>query len=339
MATIRRLDRRLAVKIPCSAGTAIGDIVELISDNMVAPISSEASIKIVGEVAAIEEVDGDFYATVQGRFRVYRDDRIAGANDVDAAGPFFFDAAGEIQDWVGAIHASSTGNEDGPFTFDSGVDDVLKLTVNSYGGGTVQTVNLPHATMTTSELVAWLNAPVSLTSTNHDTFTLVLDTSDVFKVTIGNLAAQTIILRAGVARPAADIAAEIEAVAIGFHATTVTVAEEVFIVITAVDRSHSIQIMTDVHDCNAVLGFAEATTAPPVLGIVASVTALNYLKLTAMNKTDHLIVGTDAADANVTLGLTEATTTDTPAPVDAAAIAGMVLAAALNDATCKTLEY
>jgi hypothetical protein len=193
--------------------------------------------------------------------------------------------------------------------------------------------------MTTAELVAWLNSPVVRTSTNHDTFTLVLDTSDVFKIKIGALDPQTIKLLAGVGRTAAAIAAEIDAVAIGFHATTTAVAGEVFIVLTAASRADSIEIQTDAMDCNAVLGFPETTVAPAVLGIFASVTADNYLKLTAMNKTDHLVVGTSAADANVTLGLTETTYTDTPAPVGAAAIAGMVLAAAAENATCKTLEY
>jgi len=97
----------------------------------------------------------------------------------------------------------------------------------------------------------------SVTSSLAETYAIVSATSDVVSVKIGGDEKQVFTLTAGAARTATQVAAEINATAVGF---VVTVATDGKLVFTALQINQSIEVTAETHTANTVLGLTAGVT-------------------------------------------------------------------------------
>jgi hypothetical protein len=97
----------------------------------------------------------------------------------------------------------------------------------------------------------------SVTAANAGTFAVVAATSDVVGIKVGGDEKQTFTLTAGAARTAAQIASEINATAVGFVVTVNADDKPVF---TALNVNQSIEVTTETHSANTVLGLTAGVT-------------------------------------------------------------------------------
>lgn len=86
----QKLTNTLAVSFTCSGTEAVGDYVEIVSDNTVAKPTAAGSIKVVGTVDHI--ANGSTTCTVQTRFLRRHERTVSGAIGV---GPFVIGADGK----------------------------------------------------------------------------------------------------------------------------------------------------------------------------------------------------------------------------------------------------
>jgi hypothetical protein len=85
----------------------------------------------------------------------------------------------------------------------------------------------------------------------------VAATSDVVGIKVGGDEKQTFTLTAGAARTAAQVAAEINATAVGFVVTVNANDKPVF---TALNVNQSIEVTAETHSANTVLGLTAGVT-------------------------------------------------------------------------------
>ena len=97
----------------------------------------------------------------------------------------------------------------------------------------------------------------SVTAANAETFAVVAATSDVVGLKVGGDEKQTITLTAGAARTAAQVAAEINATAVGFAVTVNADDKPVF---TALNINQSLEVTAETHSANTVLGLTAGVT-------------------------------------------------------------------------------
>lgn len=96
----------------------------------------------------------------------------------------------------------------------------------------------------------------TVTGTAEETYAITLDTNDHVKVSINGGSGQDITLTAGETRTAAQVAADINAVATGFTADGTTG----YVKLTADNIGEDLAIQTVTHDAYTTLGFTVATT-------------------------------------------------------------------------------
>lgn len=346
---LQRLDKVLSVCLPCAATDALGDVVELLGDNLVGKLENTASKAIVGEI--VKKVTAGQYgwdsaeeaASIETPFTMHRDDRVSGAACV--AGPFVYNAAGKVINYAGAAAAKATGTVAEPYELVVSTND--KIVVTGTTGG-AQTVTLTAgAARTAQSIVDELNGVATHTGSATGVKTVVLDNNDKLKVTMGSDVAQTITLAPGVGRTMASIAAEINLVANGFVAS---VDGSDHLVLTANARplgtpQKNMIIGTVTHDCYTLLGLTAATYAPKLVSgscyaRVIDISGDPGIELVNYALAGNLTIGTTATDCHAALGLTEQANTPTAATHDAAAIAGLVLVGVGGaDLAVETLEY
>ena len=97
----------------------------------------------------------------------------------------------------------------------------------------------------------------SVTAANAGTYAVVASTSDVVGIKVGGDEKQTFTLTAGAARTAAQVAAEINATALGFVVTVNANDKPVF---SALNVNQSIEVTAETHSANTVLGLTAGVT-------------------------------------------------------------------------------
>ncbi len=100
---LQRVDHILSITLLCAETTAAGDPVEINADLTCGKVDSAGSTAYIGTCVKTEAAGGSvYYASVETKFRVRRDDRLSGA--AIAVGPFVWDANGKAIAYSSATH-------------------------------------------------------------------------------------------------------------------------------------------------------------------------------------------------------------------------------------------
>lgn len=320
----------LAIEFACPTTIEVGDIAVLTTtDNTIAKVSTEGSLKKVGTVATHQ--DGATTCVVETPFRERRDDRVAAA--VFMNGPFVWDATGKAASYVQGTIASVTGTEAGPFTFTATAatpavgTETETFDFEAAAGGSVTGTEAGDftisATISTSAIGS-ANEPFTFTAAD-----------DQLKVIVDGGAPQTLTLT-GSGQTAAQVATQIEAGTTGLSAVAYQDGVEIYATDPTVDWS----IETVANNCYTVLGLSVGTYAsvegnnkllvavgtggdqtvtltPGTVTAAAIVIEINsgttdltasstdsYITLTADSVEDDLIIKPITADCYTELGIT-----------------------------------
>ena len=160
-------ENTLAVSFVCPTDIEIGEPVVISDDLTVAAISGAADDRLVGNVVAHEA--GEAVCTVSTRFRERRDDRVADETDAPPVGPFVYDDAGAVIEYVEASHdklpagllisrppvVSIEGTEKETFDITLSTNDAFKIKIGA--GSSQQDVLAAGTGKTAAQIAADIN--------------------------------------------------------------------------------------------------------------------------------------------------------------------------------------
>lgn len=243
--------KALSIGFVCPTDIEVGDVVVVTNtDNTIAKVSSEASIKKVGTVATHQ--DGAATCVVETPFRERRDDRECAA--VFNNGPFVYNSSGKVASYVQGTIASVTSSNDGPFTFAAtaatpavGTESETFDFEAAAGGSVIGTGDAPF--------VVYARYSTSAIGTADEPFTFTAS-DDQLKVAVNGGAPQTLTLT-GSGRTAQQVADEINATASGFTAAVYQSGIELL----ADNPAHDWELVTVANNCYTVLGLSTGTYA------------------------------------------------------------------------------
>ena len=256
----QRKGKVLSIGFTCPTTIEVGDVAVITSsDNTIAKVASEGSIKVVGTVSAHE--DGASTCVVETRFRERRDDRVAAA--VFANGPFVWDGNMKAAAYAAGTIAAVTGTAEGPFT--------LTATAPTPAVGSA------------SETFDFEAAAGGTVTSGNAPFTFEVGVSDAFKIKIGTAAAQDFTL-SGAAQTAAQVATQFAA-GVGFTATAVGTT----VVFQATADTDDLEIVTVAANAYTVMGLTvdvyEATEGNDTLALNVDGGATQTFTLTGSART------------------------------------------------------